>query len=148
MFPGATNRLKDTFPQPSTCFLELEFNLPSKVKSRQCQQMVRALGQLSFSKQTSDFGFSSKTFMIHKHYDRSLLSINIVFAVFYFPLGYSALMHAITKLNSKQNFMRYLAHFQIHHHEHRELPDPLEHKVFNNSSLSSSPSSAPVLSSS
>ena len=148
MFPGATNRLKDTFPQPSTCFLELEFNLPSKVKSRQCQQMVRALGQLSFSKQTSDFGFSSKTFMSHKHYDRSLLSINIVFAVFYFPLGYSALMHAITKLNSKQNFMRYLAHFQIHHHEHRELPDPLEHKVFNDSSLSLSPSSASVLSSS
>ena len=25
--------------------------------------------------------------------------------------------------------MRYLAPFQIHHHEHRELPDPLEYKV-------------------
>ena len=25
--------------------------------------------------------------------------------------------------------MRFLAPFQIHHHEHRELPDPLEYKV-------------------
>ena len=25
--------------------------------------------------------------------------------------------------------MRYLAPFQIHHHEHRELPDPLKYKV-------------------